>query len=34
MVEYTNLDTGQKTTSVIEAWEWLENKHEISYERI
>ena len=34
MVEYTNLDTGQKTTSVIEAWQWLENKHEVSFERI
>ena len=34
MVEYTNLDTGQKTTSVIEAWQWLENKHEVIYERI
>ena len=34
MVEYINLDTGQKTTSVIVAWQWLENNHEVSFERI
>lgn len=34
MIEYINLDTGQKTTSIIEAWQWLENKHEVSFERI